>query len=1428
MPRADCCDASERSSAMNAATARTQPRGRNRRQRRGLRAGPPMRAASPSTGFYRTSPRPPGAGERPRSGGWETEDADFVDGQEPEPEPEPESPKEVSSPTKVTSPKGAATSNLYDEEEIEQPPVPMLPCLLRTPKMHEDRDNHARFLRNEAANFRAELKYDDKRRQSEQLWSLITSKEKDRRLVMMRLRKLLGEGADVDELSETKMSLIPPPASADAADQEEEDDDEEEEEEQEQTSAAGFTVAYTAASRGHADVLEALINYGADCDKASALGVTPLMIARRRKRAACIELLRPPHVTWQGRDLIGRSLPEVVLRVTKDFDKTSNLSRRATEELVVREGETVVSAVGPGYEEPGRRRVWRPAAPGVMGWVPNAYLEEKPSTPPEAVAVPPHELPASARVLKLTDRDAIEGLHLERQRKQQKPATPETPPRRQHRTTMITEGGAQRRLEQAAKFASRSEEYGQFEMEHFNNRKVPGAASPLLHSKTGEPPKKATGASRLKSLTVKHAAAMENSKLVHSAVAGVHAMLDEQRRSDRDEAAWRVQDTSERERNAADEMELKAAQWAEEEAAWQRQQEEAAEAKRLEEIAWEEELGRKREQARIDLLNKKRGVLTSQPQTPEQQLDPVTAEFTDYITTVMDLRSYIPPKTPDHVKEQRRQQEKLTRQLEAEAKAKFEAAEEEKRRHKEEKAVAAAAAAAAAEGGADGDGSRPGTQQTSYSMSSGGFSIASGSTLVKDSGLRDRWLEDIMHEQQQQMDEITELIDKLEGDRGIVLSLALSDTPSNPMLNIAARKGTGVAVGMGLNADDDRLAHWRERISHAEEAREEVWQSTEAMDRIYLAKQASIIIDELRTQIKEAIAKGQRRKSQMGPYDRLSLEADAKRAARKKKQTKLLRLKDRRRKKSSSSPAATLGDQLLGDANHAALPQLAAGAGAAGGHPGDFPVWEQEEDDERDGYGDGGGTNDDEGDEEEEGATQQPYSVLIGRNLRTPSPPPTPPPPPTPTALLPRYRVVESQLIRAGRDPSEDSKLIGYTEEGEVITALSTATLLTDDRQVVQRVQFQRKQGTGFGTGDNIGWVSTKQTKWNRMTGQDETTVLLELLPPPQGTSTQSDRATAAEDNNDMYSLFAESGTGASSSSGRYSGSRGSSRGGLSSTYTAAGSIASSSTAVTASSSGAQQVKKKKKKKTKKKKKSSKKKNAEGSESANSAAGEETHEEEGGGEHGDDDDDELDSSSPRSSRSAASSKSSKSSKNSARKQKAAADGGGGGGLQQLALAVAAPPTPVPEDPEQEEQEEADLADKDEQGKEVQGEDEMHKDAKDRCWSMLKPVEMRAVKLLGWVPLTWDEGSPLPMETLYWSTAHQGQERELKPKEIDAAALLGFTEEVWDLGVAKNGQTPSFQFGLLLHRRARNSKLWRYEQDALAIGGGGGGGAKTTT
>ena len=38
-------------------------------------------------------------------------------------------------------------------------------------------------------------------------------------------------------------------------------------------------------------------------------------------------------------------------------------------------------------------------------------------------------------------------------------------------------------------------------------------------------------------------------------------------------------------------------------------------------------------------------------------------------------------------------------------------------------------------------------------------------------------------------------------------------------------------------------------------------------------------------------------------------------------------------------------------------------------------------------------------------------------------------------------------------------------------------------------------------------------------------------------------------------------------------------------------------------------------------------------------------------------------------------------------------------------------------------------------------DEMHKDAKDRDWARLTPVEMRAVKLLGWAPLTWDEGSP---------------------------------------------------------------------------------------
>ena len=42
-------------------------------------------------------------------------------------------------------------------------------------------------------------------------------------------------------------------------------------------------------------------------------------------------------------------------------------------------------------------------------------------------------------------------------------------------------------------------------------------------------------------------------------------MVDEHRRTDREEAIWRVEDTVKREKTYADEMEEKAAKWAEEE-----------------------------------------------------------------------------------------------------------------------------------------------------------------------------------------------------------------------------------------------------------------------------------------------------------------------------------------------------------------------------------------------------------------------------------------------------------------------------------------------------------------------------------------------------------------------------------------------------------------------------------------------------------------------------------------------------------------------------------------------------------------------------------------------------------------------------------------------------------------------------------------------
>ena len=187
--------------------------------------------ASPSTGFFRITPRTAGAlGHATESPCVEPEATDGHAGtaQKAEDAVNVVSTRAVAAVDPTTpeagGPLNPAPSNLYNEEDVEPPAVPMLPCLLRSPQMRADRDQHINFLRSEAAFKREELAYDHLRRQSRILWDLIETKEKDRRLVLARLRKILSEGADLDELSD-----------------------------------AGFTVAYTAASRGHADVLETLI-----------------------------------------------------------------------------------------------------------------------------------------------------------------------------------------------------------------------------------------------------------------------------------------------------------------------------------------------------------------------------------------------------------------------------------------------------------------------------------------------------------------------------------------------------------------------------------------------------------------------------------------------------------------------------------------------------------------------------------------------------------------------------------------------------------------------------------------------------------------------------------------------------------------------------------------------------------------------------------------------------------------------------------------------------------------------------------------------------------------------------------------------------------------------------------------------------------------
>ena len=481
------------------------------------------------------------------------------------------------------------------------------------------------------------------------------------------------------------------------------------------------------------------------------------------------------------------------------------------------------------------------------------------------------------------------------------------------------------------------------------------------------------------------------------------------------------------------------------------------------------------------LLDKKKELLFG-PKTPEMVGDLTTQSFMAEVTDVMGLRGYVPPKTPDHVRQTRKQEEKVKKKLEAEVQRKYEleqAAKEEQKRLQEEARLLL--------GDSGGDGSRPGTRETSISR-------RSGSTLFQESDLKERWLNGILEAQRLQMEEVRTLMEKLLTDRGVVISLGLTDTPSDPVLNIPAAKGTGVAINLGLNADDQQMEEWRERLVWAEEGRAEVANETDDAGKIHQARMAGVMIETLLTQIKAAFAIGQRRKSTVGPYEKLVLETEDQQV---KKQTRLLMLQDKQesaRKAGSSSSsrptsrpspkAKSKAMKKKGKAKPTEAKQSSPGSRpgsrqSATNPDGDFPTWEDNDSDGS--YGDSDWEFGDD-DDHELNLTSEPYSVLMGRKLRTPSPPPTPPPPPTPSTFAPKYRVLVSQLIKAGSDPA-DSKLIGYTEEGEVIAALSTATMIIEKR-VLQRVQLKFKKGEEY----LLGWVSVKETKWNRMAEQEETT----------------------------------------------------------------------------------------------------------------------------------------------------------------------------------------------------------------------------------------------------------------------------------------------------------------------------------------------------
>ena len=115
----------------------------------------------------------------------------------------------------------------------------------------------------------------------------------------------------------------------------------------------------------------------------------------------------------------------------------------------------------------------------------------------------------------------------------------------------------------------------------------------------------------------------------------------------------------------------------------------------------------------------------------------------------------------------------------------------------------------------EGAANRPRSRESSMSR-------RSGSNLFHQSNLAECWLKSILEAQSVQINEVCTLMDKLDGDRAVVISLGMTDTPANPLLNIPGKKRTGVAIGLGLNANDQQMEDWRERLTWVKEGRAEI------------------------------------------------------------------------------------------------------------------------------------------------------------------------------------------------------------------------------------------------------------------------------------------------------------------------------------------------------------------------------------------------------------------------------------------------------------------------------------------------------------------------------------------------------------------------------------------------------------------------------